>query len=86
MSRPVSAMIERASSALTPGISASRWAAGSTAASVPVPALGPVLPSASTPQAARIWARCSSIRAARAAMRVSQKAIWSSSICASSPW
>src|SRR5262245_9558110 len=62
MSRPVSAMIERASSALTPGICASRWAAGSAAASAPVPAAGPVLPSASTPQAARICARCCSIR------------------------
>ena len=40
MSRPVSAMIALASLRLTPGISASRSAAGSTAASGPGPADG----------------------------------------------
>ena len=45
MSRPVSAMMERARSSLTPGISASRATAFSTGASGPVPAPGPVVPS-----------------------------------------
>src|SRR5215472_14091825 len=52
MSRPVSAMMERARSGLRPGISASRATAFSTGASGLVPAPGPVVPSGSTPQPA----------------------------------
>ena len=86
MSRPVSAMIERARSGLMPGISASRATAGRAAASGPVPASGPVVPSASTPQAAGIAATDAVIRAVSWAIRASQKAAWSSSSWASSPW
>ena len=59
MSRPISAISPAAVCRLTPGISSSRAAAGSTAASSPSPASGPVVPSASMPQAAGIAARWS---------------------------
>jgi len=66
MSRPVSAMIARATSRLTPGISASRSAAGSTAA--PGPGRGPGTPSAETPCAAGIWSRQAAILPSRSSM------------------
>ena len=86
MSRPVSAMMARARSWLTPGISASRAMAGSTGASGPVPASGPVVPSALMPQAADIAATTAVIRVVSWAIRCSRKAIWSSRSPASSPW
>ena len=58
MSRPVSAMISLASLRLTPGISASLCAAGSTAASGPGPG---GTPPRSTPQAAGMASRAASI-------------------------
>jgi hypothetical protein len=79
-------MMARASIGLTPGISASRAAAGSTAASGPVPASGPVVPSALMPQAAGIAATICSIRAFSWLILPSRTAIWSSSSPASSPW
>lgn len=63
MSRPVSAMMARARSSLMPGISASRATAFSTGASGPVPASGPVVPSALMPQAPGIAAASSAARA-----------------------
>src|SRR5690348_14041922 len=77
MSRPTSAMIERARFSLTPGISASRATAGSTGASGAVPAPGPAVPSPSAPQAAGIAAVSSAARAVSWAIRASGKAIWS---------
>jgi hypothetical protein len=62
MSRPVSEMMEAASSALMPVASSSRAMAGRAMASGPVPAPGPVAPSASMPQAARMEASCSHAR------------------------
>ena len=58
---PDSAMIEQASSALTPGISSSRMIAGSAGASGMVPAPAPVTPSGSAPHAAGIASMASSI-------------------------
>jgi hypothetical protein len=63
MSRPISAMMACAEMMPQPVISSSRATAGSTAASGPFPAPGPVAPSASTPQAAGIWAISSLARA-----------------------
>jgi hypothetical protein len=79
-------MMEQARPGLTPGIPASRWTAGRAAASGLVPASGPVVPSASTPQAAGIAATAAVIRAFSWVIRVSQKAAWSSRSWASSPW
>jgi len=69
-----------------PGIWASRAAAGSTAASGPVPAPGPVVPSPSTPQACGIGAADSAIRVVSWVILASREVIWSSSRAASSPW
>ena len=86
MSRPISAMMDRARFSLTPGISASRATAFSTGAPAVAPACGPVVPSGSTPQAAGIAAVSSAARAPSSAIRLSRKAIWSSNSPASSPW
>jgi hypothetical protein len=86
MSRPVSAMMDRARSSLIPGTCASRCTTGSTGSAGAVPASGPVAPSAFTPQAAGIAAAASAIRVVSLAILPSRKAIWSSSNWASSPW
>ena len=62
ISRPISAMMPWAVGRLIPGISSRRSRAGRIRASGPVPALGPVLPSGSAPQAVLIAVTCSSIR------------------------
>src|SRR5260370_1382879 len=85
MSRPISAMMARARSGLMPGISASRATAGSTAASGPAPAFGPVVPSPFTPQAAGIAAASPAAPADSALIRSSTQPIWSSSRPASPP-
>jgi hypothetical protein len=79
MSRPVSAMMARARPGLMPGISASRATAFSAGSSGPVPAPGPVVPSASMPQAAGIAAASSAARAPSWAILPSREEIWSSS-------
>ena len=86
MSRPVSAMIERARSSLRPGICASRAGAGSAAASGPIPVSGPAVPSRSAPQACGIAAADSAIRPVSWVILASRVVIWSSSRAASSPW
>ena len=63
ISRPISAMTAWAAMIPQPVISSSRATAGSTAASGSLPASGPVVPLASMPQAAGIWAISSLARA-----------------------
>ena len=84
MCRPVSAMIVWAASRPMPVTSSRRPTAGSTGAPSPFPAVGPVVPSASTPWAAGIAAISSSIRVVSVPACADRASIWSSSIRASS--
>jgi len=84
MSRPISAMMAWAPSRPMPVISSRRSMAGSTAASAPRPALGPVVPSASAPWAAGMAAISSSMRVVSRSICLVSWSIWSSSIRVSS--
>ena len=84
MSRPISARMAWALAWEMPGMSSRRMAAGRTAASGPVPAAGPVVPSALTPRAAGIAPVSSSIRPVSVPIWALRASIWSSSIWASS--
>jgi hypothetical protein len=79
-------MIAAAAVIPQPVISSSLATAGRTAASGPRPASGPVVPSASTPQAAGIWAMSSLILSSSALTCRVRASIWSSRMRASSAW
>jgi len=84
MSSPISAMMTWAVPGPMPLTSSSRATAGSTTASGPLPAPGPVVPSASTPCAAGIAASSSSMRVVSMPIWPPRASIWSSSMRASS--
>src|SRR6266568_1559319 len=86
MCRPISAMSAWALSRPMPVTSSRRFTAGSTGAAGPVPAWGPVVPSAFTPWAAGMAAISSSIRAVSLPIWADRASTWSSSIRASSAW